>query len=322
MNTLRYHRQELIIGKKGQALVGTTTIAIVGLGALGSVSAELLTRAGIGKLILIDRDIVELTNLQRQVLYTEKDIDLPKATALEAHLNQINSTIKIASMPIDLTSKNIHALNDADIILDGTDNLYTRFLINEFCRKYKKSWIYAGAIKTTANLMVITPPQPHTPTPCFRCVFQEATGLDTCDTAGILNTTSMLIASMQVTEALKIILGKPTIQGLLSYDLWHQRLSIISVKKNSECPVCKGNYEYLESKNEPTTRTFCGGTHYQFYISPKNYNHYALVWKKFNVKKRHYGLMLEKVTLFKDGRVVVKASTLQQAKALRDKYMG
>lgn len=318
---MRYHRQELVIGKNGQKKLNKSTVAIVGIGAIGSVSAELLTRAGIGTLLLIDRDIVELTNLQRQFLYTEDDVDQPKAYAAYNHLCQINRESTLLPRSIDLTWKTINCLEDADLILDGTDNLSTRFLMNEYCKKRNIPWIYAGAIRHYATLQVIT-----RETPCFRCVFKEAVGLDTCDTAGILNTTSALIASLQVTEALKILLDKQPLKGLLSYHLWNQRLSHILIKKNMSCPVCAGTYEFLEGTKEPQVQQFCGGTHYQFCIDPESTARMRNLWKHYHLKKRPYGFTLhtsqESITIFQDGRVLIKARNVTHAKSIFSKYIG
>ena len=181
----RYHRQELYeaIGKQGQKKIGKAIVAIVGIGALGSVSSELLCRAGIGKLILIDRDFVDLTNLQRQVLYEESDIGKPKAIAAEEHLKKINSEINIQSHVIDLNFRNIEdILKEANIIIDGTDNLETRFLINEYSLKCKKPWVHGSAIQDKGFVMSFSGNAP-----CFQCIIKEADVSGTCDTVGITN---------------------------------------------------------------------------------------------------------------------------------------
>ena len=177
-------------------------VAVLGLGATGSVAAELLTRAGIGSIAIIDRDQIELTNLHRQALYTEKDVGKPKAEIAQKALKQINSEIKITSFIMDINHKNIENILKQDLILDCTDNLYTRFLINDYSRKSSTPWIYSACISDHGNVMTITKS-----TPCFHCIFQEVEGLDTCDTAGILNTVSHSIASLQVQEAVRYLTG-------------------------------------------------------------------------------------------------------------------
>ena len=205
---MRYIRQEIFkgIGKKGQKKLGKSIVAIIGLGALGSNSAELLARAGIGRLILVDRDVVELSNLQRQRLFDEKDIGKPKALAARERLTKINSGINIDFFIDDLNFENINQVlkNKIDLILDCTDNLETRFLINDFCIKNKFPFIYSSAVGSKGYVFDIVPGK----TPCLRCFLKEATHLDTCETIGVLNAITNLISSIQANEALKILLNK------------------------------------------------------------------------------------------------------------------
>ena len=241
----RYHRQELYeaIGKEGQRKIRNTTVAIVGIGALGSVSSELLCRSGIGKLILIDRDFVDLTNLQRQVLYEESDIGRPKAMAAEEHLKRINSEIKIESHVIDLNFRNIeNILKEADIIIDGTDNLETRFLINEYSLKYKKPWIHGSAIQDRGFVVSFSGN-----CPCFQCIIKEAGTLGTCDTLGVMNSITSLIGSMQASECIKMILGRNK-TSLIHVKLMNNKFDIMAIKKNPKCPACNGCYDYLEGR--------------------------------------------------------------------------
>ena len=194
---MRYIRQEIFreVGKKGQNKLGNSTVAIVGLGALGSVSSELLARAGIGKLILIDRDIVELSNLQRQGLFDESDAGKPKSLSAKEKLAEINSEIKIDFFIDDLNFNNIEKLipiKNIGLILDCIDNLETRFLINDYCMKNKIPFIYSSAIGTKGYVFNIIPDKDS---PCLRCFLQEAAKLDTCETAGVLNSIPHLISS-------------------------------------------------------------------------------------------------------------------------------
>ena len=225
---MRYSRQELYLGKGSQEELKKKHVVIVGIGALGSVAAELLTRAGIGKLTLIDRDIVELHNLQRQSLYEEADVGKAKALAAKKHLERINKEVQIIAEVADVTHENVDLLK-SDLILDGTDNLVTRFLINEYSKKNTIPWIYAAAVSDKGYVKIYLPE-----TDCFNCTFTETTGLDSCDTAGVLNTITHSVASIQVTEAFKVLLGKITETPLLHLNIWKGELTGLQTKKKEK----------------------------------------------------------------------------------------
>ena len=192
---MRFKKQEVFIGKRAQKHIEKAHVTIIGCGALGSVAAELLARAGVRKLTLIDRDLVDLSNLQRQSLYTEADIGKLKALALANHLKKINVLLQIEAFAIDLESDNSEVLK-ADLVLDGTDNFYTRFLINDFCKKEDIPWVFASATGASGFVFPMTKESP-----CFNCIFKEPSiPLGSCDTEGILNTIVHSIASFQVTE--------------------------------------------------------------------------------------------------------------------------
>jgi molybdopterin/thiamine biosynthesis adenylyltransferase len=253
----RYSRQVLFagIGQLGQQRLARAHVAIVGCGAMGAASASLLARAGVGTLTLIDRDFVEPSNLQRQVLFDEADArdSVPKAAAARRHIGRFNSSVTVHAHIADLVPGNIAELlggtidghdqpgnnNAADIILDATDNFETRYLINDFAVQQGKPWIYAAAIGAYAATMNILPvglqsateqsqPASVPPTACLACIFPKPpTGnVETCDTAGILSTAVNLAASIQVTEALKFLTGQPHSmrRTLLSFDLWNPDL--------------------------------------------------------------------------------------------------
>jgi len=262
-DTDRYSRQVLFpgIGQQGQQRLAAAHVAIVGCGAMGAASASLLARAGVGSLTLIDRDFVEPSNLQRQVLFDEADAleSLPKAEAARRHIAQFNSSVAVHAHIADLVPTNIAALlAGADILLDATDNFETRYLINDFAVQQGRPWIYAAAVGAYATTMNILPElqspgapsmaQPHrdmpgsppaplvgwmggmqySPTACLACIFPKppAGNLETCDTSGILSTAVNLAASIQVTEALKFLTGQPHLmrRTLLSFDLWSPAL--------------------------------------------------------------------------------------------------
>jgi len=289
----RYSRQVLFagIGDIGQRRLARSHVAIVGCGAMGAASASLLARAGVGTLTLIDRDFVEPSNLQRQVLFDEADAleSLPKAAAARRHIARFNSSVSVHAHIADLVPGNIAELlpctrADADtgssidippvdIILDATDNFETRYLINDFAIQQRKPWIYAAAIGAYAATMNIlpqlAPPNSVSPTACLACIFPKApTGnIDTCDTAGILSTAVNLAASIQVTEALKFLTCQPHLmrRTLLSFDLWNpagsamlERSEIATGSPRPNCEVCGQRiFTHLSGRNRAHI-TLCG----------------------------------------------------------------
>lgn len=314
----KYSRQLLLkeVGKKRQEKLGKSKVAIVGVGALGTVAAELLTRAGAGELILVDRDIIEESNLQRQALFTEKDVGKSKAKAAEEKLNAINSEIKIKPYAIHLNSENISLLKNADLILDCTDNLKTRFLINDFCRKNKINWIYASAIRTEGYVMPIFPKGP-----CLRCFLKEA-NLETCDTAGVLNTITTSIAALQVTLAIKMLMGEKVEPLLYYYDIWKQRFRSLKIKQNPKCPTCNGNYEHLTKKEEPVTK-FCSAGKYQITGKKVDFKMMKKRWSKLGkVVDDGIALRFGKIILFADGRALIEAKTEEEARSMYGKWVG
>jgi adenylyltransferase/sulfurtransferase len=261
----RYHRQRLVegIGDSGQEAISKANITIVGVGALGCLSATMLTRAGVGSLTLIDRDIVETTNLQRQLLFTEADAksQQPKATAAAEHLRKINSEIQIHSYVEDLTARNIdRLLGDTSVIVDGLDNFHTRYLLNDYAIKNDVPYMFAGVIAGQGNAMTVLP----SVTPCLRCLFPEppTTGVqETCDTAGVLAPAIGIAASCQTMDVLKYISGNqdkisPT---LLTFDLWNSVSNRHEIgNPDSDCICCsKHDYEFL-NKQVVEPMVLCG----------------------------------------------------------------
>ncbi len=327
----RYSRQIAtgLVSIDEQKALAKKTAAIVGLGALGSVSAELILRSGVRNLILVDRDFVEESNLQRQQ-YIEEDIGFPKAEVLKAKLLKIDSKAKISAHAIDLDASNISVLKTADIILDGTDNMNTRFLINDFAKKNKIPWIYTAAIGTLGATMNILSSSGG---PCFSCVFGKNTNpaeLETCETRGIINSASTAIASLQAVEALKILLRKKGVNKDLVYlEVWSTELKKIKVNKNHSCDTCNGKYPYLLEK--PTdTLLICGKDSYQ--IKPKK--KISLELEKFEKRFKDMGASLlpgvlhvsvsgAKVSLFPDGRAIIRgAKTKGHARAIYARVVG
>lgn len=271
----RYSRQILFkpIGEDGQKKLLKSRAAIVGMGALGTVIANHLVRAGVGFVRIIDRDLVELSNLQRQTLYTEQDANshLPKVIAADRRLREINSSIEIDAVIADLNLDNAEdLLRDVNIIIDGTDNFATRYLINDVAVKYSIPWIYGGAVSSRGMFAVIIPGK----TPCYRCLFPEAPAGrgETCDTIGVLSPITDIIGSFEAVEALKILVGAEPNPNLEQLDIWdHSYLQMdISQGRNAGCLCCvKRDFEFLDrsSSQQTSFTSLCGRNTVQ--ISPR-----------------------------------------------------
>lgn len=319
---MRYSRQIIFdhIGEKGQELLKKSTVTILGLGATGSNSAQLLARAGIGKLILIDRDIVELHNLQRQSLFTEQDLYKSKAIAAKQNLEKINSSIKILAHFTDIDYINIKSYVKGDLVLDCTDNMESRFLLNEFSIVTNIPWIYSAVIGSSGYVFNRIPNK----TPCLKCIFNEPTEqLGTCDTEGILNSIPSLIASIQVTEAIKILTHQPSTKELLYYDIWKQRLIKTKVKKNPSCPTCNKKFVYLTGEKYNEVIKLCGTNSFQLRCPKLNLEEAARKLEKIDkVNLNEYCLIFRELTIFRDGRALVKADSPEKAKSLYSSYIG
>ncbi|MFQ6060234.1 MAG: ThiF family adenylyltransferase, partial [Thermoplasmata archaeon] len=261
MKSNRYSRQTILseIGDKGQEMLLQGGVSVIGLGALGSVSSSLLACAGVGNLLLVDRDVVELNNLQRQILYTEKDIGEAKAAIAERRLKELNSEITVKGLAVHLSQQNIERfLRGVDVVVDGTDNMETRFLLNDFCVKNDIPFIYGGAIATYGMTLTVLPKRG----PCLRCLFQQTPvpgTLPTCDTFGILNSTPAIIASIQATETMKILMNVGPRRTVLIYDPWHNEQQEIRLDRRRDCICCvKEEYDFLEAKRRDIFIALCG----------------------------------------------------------------
>jgi adenylyltransferase/sulfurtransferase len=261
----RYLRQTLFapFGVQGQERLLAARVVIIGCGANGSVMANTLARAGVGTLLITDRDFVELKNLQRQILFDEEDVvkGMPKAIAAAEKLRRANSSIHVEGIVTDVNAENIEELiAGATVVLDGTDNFETRFIINDACVKHSIPWVYAGAVASYGMTMTIIPHQ----TACLRCVFQRepAPGtLPTCDTAGILPPIVNVMASIASMEVIKLIAGAGARNpGLINIDLWENSYDVLAIQRRDECPTCgQGKYEFLEGQRGGTmTAALCG----------------------------------------------------------------
>jgi adenylyltransferase/sulfurtransferase len=246
----RYSRQTLFyyIGQKGQEKLSKSRVALIGCGGLGSIIANSLVRAGVGFIRIVDKDRLEASNLQRQILYDEKDLEsmLPKAKIAGEKLKAVNSEVTIEALAEEANEKNImEIVRDVDLVMDGTDNLKTRFLINKACVQNKIPWIYASVAGSYGMVFNIIPGK----TPCLRCIFDDA-DLDklaeTSSNVGILNTAVSVIASIQSTEAIKLLTGNNEylLKGLAVIDIWDFSAEIIEIKREASfnCPVCGNKF--------------------------------------------------------------------------------
>jgi len=337
--TDRYFKHILLaeIGEEGQKKLSGASAVVAGCGGLGTVIANSLVRFGVGKVTIVDRDFIELDNLSRQILFDEEDIrrGLPKAIAAAEKLRLINSEITVEPVVADLTAENIEQIiKGAGIVLDGTDNFETRFLINDACVKLGIPWIYGGVVATYGMSFAIIPGE----TPCLKCFITELPGpgsTPTCDTVGVLGTAVNMVASIEVTEALKIILGKQEalIKKLIYLDVWYGTWSLFELKKEDKrCPVCDDRqFAFLEQKKGTRLATLCGQNAVQ--VSPPaatgvsfkdlasrlassgdvSYNDYML---RFTIEPYEF-------TVFPNGRTIIKGTTDESAaKTLFAKYIG
>jgi adenylyltransferase/sulfurtransferase len=347
----RYSRQILFpgIGEQGQRLLADGEVAIVGVGAIGAATASLLARAGVGHLTLVDRDFVEPSNLQRQILFDEADAlaSLPKAEAARRKIQLFNSSVHVDAVIQDLIPGNIQALlAGAHLILDCTDNFETRFLLNDYAVRESKPWIYAAAIGAYAATMNILPPtlpsslipHPWSSTACLACLFPAPPSgpVETCDTAGILSTAVNLAASIQSTEALKFLTGQSHLmrRTLLSHDLWtNQRSEISNAVPNPACEVCaERTFKHLAGRSRPHI-TLCGRNSVQIHEHQRPIDlqamHAALARQPEITALRSNPMLLRfargphTLTLFPDGRALIQGTTdIAVARSLYARFIG
>ena len=332
----RYSRQVLFpaIGREGQKRLAESRVAIVGCGATGTAVASLLARAGVGKMLIVDRDYVEPSNLQRQSLFDEADAaeSLPKAIAATRKIAAFNSEVEVRAEVADLTPENIRALlGDAGLILDATDNFETRYLINDFAVKNGKPWIYAAAVAAYAVTMNIIPGE----TACLSCMFSappEGT-VETCDTAGILNSAVNLVGSIQATEALKFLVGARDRlrRTLLSCDVWsNDRAEVAADRPRPGCQTCgQRDFVHLAGQRRPQI-TLCGRNSVQIHE-----RHRPVDFAEMSGRLRPHGAVKHndfvlkfwrepyEITLFPDGRAIIKGTTdTAVARSLYARFVG
>lgn len=333
----KYSRQMLFtpIGAEGQEQLSRASAVLVGCGAIGAAAANLLVRAGIGRLRILDRDFVEPSNLQRQTLFDESDAReaLPKAVAAERKLRSINADVQVEGIVADVSPRNIaELLSDFPLILDGTDNFETRFLVNEFAVKTGTRWIYAAAVASYGITMAVLPGQ----TACLACLLESANGTgleETCDTVGVLGPIVNLIASLEVAEALKLLSGRHSaLHGrLISCDVWTGRMQAVHPERNPQCRVCvRHEFSHLAGQAQPHI-TMCGRDSVQIHERRRTLDLQALQQRLQatipDVRQNGFLLRFQvppyEMTVFSDGRAILKGTKDPAvARSLYAKYIG
>jgi adenylyltransferase/sulfurtransferase len=361
-NLSRYHRQMLLpgFGEVGQRRLASSKVLVLGCGALGTVVADMLARAGVGRLVIVDRDFVETTNLQRQVLFDETDVAeaLPKAEAAKRKLARINSQVDVTAIVDDMNAGNIERYaSSVDLIVDGLDNFETRYLANDYAVKHGVPYVYGGAVGTTGAAYAILPhteradapwecmPDGSKATPCLKCLFEEAPPpgtMPTCDTVGVLGPAVAIVANFEAAEALKILTGNldRVTRTMLSFDLWSSsfmQLKVARAYDDGDCACCKHRrFEYLDGQRGSGTTTLCGRdavqlTHKQHAgkldleeIAGRLRAHGNVTSNRFMLRAAlaDNGRDYE-LTVFTDGRAIVKGTReASVARSVYAKYVG
>jgi len=337
----RYSRQILFqgIGTAGQEKLGKSRVLLVGCGALGSVIAEVLVRAGIGTLTIADRDYVEESNLQRQALFTEADAceGLPKAVAAARHLGLINSSVSLNAQIVDVNAKTIEALiQGQDLMMDGTDNFETRYLLNDASLKWNVPWVYGACVGSYGLCVPMIPGK----TPCLRCLMEQlpAPGsAPTCDTVGVIGPIVHLVAAMETAEALKILTGNAALinRKLTGIDLWDNQIMTMDLsqaERLSGCPACvERRFEFLSGEHESQAQMLCGRNSVQISRSTPRPLDFGPIAKRLasvgSVKCNDYLLRANvegfEIAVFRDGRSIVRGTRdAEEARRIYAKFIG
>ncbi|MBV8821673.1 MAG: ThiF family adenylyltransferase [Ktedonobacteraceae bacterium] len=336
----RYSRQILFspIGREGQERLQASSVTIIGCGALGTMLANNLCRAGIGRLVIADRDYIEMNNLQRQILYDEDDVlrHVPKAIAAAEKLRRVNSQVRIEALVEDINADGIETLvRESDLVLDATDNFETRYLINDACVKYQHPWIYSGVIASYGVTMNIVPGD----TPCLRCVYPDMPlpgTTPTCDTAGVLNGIVAAITGIASTEAIKILLKSETMgRSMVWMDVWQNTYDRVEVPREPDCPACgQHHYEFLDTLAGTNSTSLCGRNAVQVRASAGRQGiklDFATLAQRleplgevsFNEFLLRCVVDGYELTLFPDARAIIKGTDDPQvARAVYARYIG
>lgn len=337
MSGARYSRQEILpqLGAEGQKRLGASRVLVVGAGGTGGTVAQLLVRAGVGKITVIDRDVVEESNLHRQLLYEEGDVGAPKALLAAERLRAINSGVDVEGLAEDFSPANAEALvRDSDIAMDGTDNLETRYLLNDACVKLGRPWVYVGAVGTYGMVSLFD----ARGGPCFRCLLPSmpsAGTVPTCATAGVLNTAPVAMGALAATEAIKYLAGEMAPRGLLLLDLWTGERHEIKLEKRPDCPCCgRRRFDFLESTLRTGATVLCGSESVQLVPPEKTSLDLERIADSLRrlpeVELRQakpmwlvFSTGLYRVTVFRNGRVMISGTGDEKtARAIYSKYIG
>jgi len=336
----RYARQTIFhgIGRAGQEKLLAAKVVIIGCGATGTMLANHLARAGVGELLIVDRDFIELNNLQRQMLFDENDLRdaLPKAIAAERKLRAINSEITVRGIVADVNAENIESLiAGATLVMDGTDNFETRYLLNDACVKHGIPWIYTGAVSGYGMSQTIIPNE----TACLRCVFPDVPPpgtSPTCDTAGVVGPVVGTLAGISATEAIKFLVGKGELnRGIIHIDLWDLSLEQFPIgKKRDDCEACgKGHFEFLDEERGSVSTGLCGRNAVQIRVGKGQIINLSQVKERIEKTAKitaanNFLLRFKmdanyEMTLFADGRAIIKGTDEESvARNLYAKYVG
>lgn len=337
----RYSRQILFegIGEDGQARLAQSKVVIIGCGALGAVQAETLARAGVGHLVLVDRDFVEASNLQRQIMFEESDAlgRLPKAVAAASRISRVNSDVQVEPLVTDVNFENVEEIiSGASLVMDGTDNFETRFLINDACIKSNTPWVYGAAVGSYGLTMTIVPGM----SPCLRCVLEampEPASGPTCDTAGVIMPIAATVASIQSAEALKLLTGHldKLHRSLITIDVWDFQVNKLDLSRfdaRHECPVCSGGkFEFLSGAGRQVTTTLCGRNSVQIARTGRVAVDFAALADRlksagdvaFNDFLLRFRVEGYDITVFRDARSIIRGTTDPAvARGLYARYIG
>lgn len=338
----RHHRQRLLpfVGDDGQRRLRESHALLIGMGALGCVAADHLARAGVGTLTLVDRDVVEFTNLQRQSLYTERDAreGLPKVEAARRRLLDVDSSLDIRALATDCSARSARSLLDTKphVILDGTDNYETRYLLNDLAIESATPLVYAGAVSTRAMQMTVLPGE----TPCIRCVFPEPPPperRETCDTVGVLGPAVGIAGSLMAAEAMKILLGRADLvrRSLARLDVLSGEMSITDLAnaRDPDCPCCaQRNFDWLDGSRSDAALTLCGRSSVQITPSHTMTLDLATIASRlaphgdfratpFLVRGTLRDERID-LSVFPDGRAIIATPDTARARAIYAKYLG
>lgn len=335
----RYSRQILFpgIGEEGQRKLRSSRVLLVGCGALGSNIANTMVRAGVGCITIVDRDFLELNNLQRQVVFDEEDVarSLPKAVAAAEKLRRVNSQVEVVPMVVDVNPGNIQQLvREADVVMDGTDNFETRYLINDACVEQGKPWTYGGVLASYGVSMTIVPHD----TPCLRCVFVQSPPpgtTPTCDTAGILSSIASVVANIECVEAIKLLVGATDKinRGMIWLDIWENSFERVAGSKIADdCPTCvAGRYDFLDAVGGTHATSLCGRQAVQVSVrggSSVSFPELAARLRsagkvQFNEYMLRFQVDDYELVVFPDARTVIKGTNDEAlARTLYARYIG